>query len=531
MSFKVSRRGALKLGGATAVGALGVSMFGCSPSTTSEVESEAAAGATGAPAFLSAPEPITEFAETLEYDIVVVGAGESGLAAVHTAMEQGAKVACVQNLETVQTTGNTSASIDPTLTSPDAYQACVSFICETSDWRADRALVNAWAQNSYEAITWWADTAAERGVESVPRHNVLNYHGFEIHFHTNTYFHTEGNHQAPALVIAEALAEEGAEFYYSTPAVQLQVDDGAVTGVVCQREDESHVLFKAAKAVILCTGDYSGNRDMLDYYAPDTRGFKIVSPWRDGSGLCMGMWAGAQMTPTNHTKMIHGSQIAMPFLSIDRYGERFMPETVRMPSFNNIERRYLAADGFENPTGGRFFTVMPGNWRELVEQWYADDPTSCTVPSDSQAEGFVTADTVEDLVAQMNQLAEEGEWGIDELSVDAVSATIDRYNELCVNGADADFGKEAKYMVPIEAPFVVATAGTSTIPAILGGLIVNENGQCLDENFEPIPGLLAAGNASGQFYGGVDYPMDIGGLSVGRAVTSGFVAGRFASTL
>ena len=530
MEFEVSRRDLFKLGGAATVGALGMSAFGCAPAASSGINADAS-NATATPEFLQVPEPITEFAETLEYDIVVVGAGESGLSAVHTAMENGARVACVQNLQTVQTTGNTSASIDPSLTSPDAYQACVSFICETSGWRADRALVNSWAQNSYEAITWWADAAAARGVESKPRHNVLNYHGYEIHFHTNTYFHTKGNHQAPALVIAEALAEEGAEFFYSTPAVQLQTENGAVTGVVCQREDESYVLFKAAKAVILCTGDYSGNREMLDYYAPDTRGFKIVSPWRDGSGMRMGMWAGAQMTPTTHTKMIHGSQTAMPFLSVDRHGKRFMPESVRMPSLNNIERRYLAADGFENPTAGRFFTIMPSNWKELVDAWFEEDPTSCTVPTASQIEKFLTADTVEELVAQMNQQVVEEGWSIDELTVEDVTATIERYNELCEKGADADFGKDARYMVPIEAPYVAASARTSTIPAILGGLIVNENGQCLDGNFQPIPGLLAAGNASGQFYGGIDYPMDIGGLSVGRAVTSGFVAGRYASTL
>lgn len=202
-----------------------------------------------------------------------------------------------------------------------------------------------------------------------------------------------------------------------------------------------------------------------------------------------------------------------------------------MPSLNNIERRYLAADGFENPTAGRFFTIMPSNWKELVDAWFEEDPTSCTVPTASQIEKFLTADTVEELVAQMNQQVVEEGWSIDELTVEDVTATIERYNELCEKGADADFGKDARYMVPIEAPYVAASAGTSTIPAILGGLIVNENGQCLDGNFQPIPGLLAAGNASGQFYGGIDYPMDIGGLSVGRAVTSGFVAGRYASTL
>ena len=67
-------------------------------------------------------------AETHEYDVVVVGAGESGLSAVHTALEAGARVACVQNINAAQTTGNMAASIDLTQTDEAAVQACVSFI-------------------------------------------------------------------------------------------------------------------------------------------------------------------------------------------------------------------------------------------------------------------------------------------------------------------------------------------------------------------------------------------------------------------
>ena len=97
---------------------------------------------------------------------------------------------------------------------------------------------------------------------------------------------------------------------------------------------------------------------------------------------------------------------------------------------------------------------------------------------------------------------------------------------------DTEFGKRAKYLVPIEeGPFYAVPRGANSVPAILGGLIVDENQQCLDADGNPIEGFFAAGNASGQFYGGVDYPMDIEGLSVGRAITSGFVTGRYVASL
>ena len=131
----------------------------------------------------------------------------------------------------------------------------------------------------------------------------------------------------------------------------------------------------------------------------------------------------------------------------------------------------------------------------------------------------------------MIDYAAKNEWAMD-LSVDAIVASIARYNELCALGRDEDYGKDAKYLVEINGgPYYAIPRGSNKLPAILGGLVVNENHQCLNENFEPIQGLFAVGNASGQFFGGVDYPMDIEGLSIGRAITSGYVCGGYVAGL
>ena len=76
------------------------------------------------------PEPITEFAQTHEYDVVVIGAGESGLSAAHTAQEGGCSVAVVQNIDTPLTTGNMGASVDLDKTDEAGVQACVAFMLE-----------------------------------------------------------------------------------------------------------------------------------------------------------------------------------------------------------------------------------------------------------------------------------------------------------------------------------------------------------------------------------------------------------------
>ena len=533
----VSRRNFLKASGLTAVGALAAAnLAGCGQP---KVASGQSAPASSGPAFLQAPEPITQFAETHEYDVVVVGAGESGLSAVHSALEAGAKVACVQNINTAQTTGNMGAYLDIDANDEAALQACVSFVNWKSDFRSNRKLVEVWARNSQEALTWWADEAAAAGVESIRHDAVLPYNGYEIALHANTYFHVEGNHCAAAIAIAESLAAAGAEFFYNTPCVQLCVEEGVVKGAICTNKAGENELFKAAKGVILASGDYSSNAEMLEYYSPDTKGFSQFVDFRDGSGMCAGMWAGAVMTPTVHTKMIHGEPAAvrleMPFLFLDRHGNRFMDESCcRMGYMNNFARRYLAEVDYEDSTAAKFFSIVPSNWESYYEDWKAAAPYDISMYNASNKvnpEKWISGETPEELAENMIAYAAENDWAMD-LSVEAIVSSIRRYNELCAAGRDDDFGKSAKYMVEINGgPYYAIPRGSNKLPAILGGLVVDENHQCLSEGGEPIEGLFAVGNASGQFFGGVDYPMDIEGLSIGRAITSGYVCGNYVANL
>ncbi len=536
-----SRRDLFKLGGIAAASVAATSaLAGCGqPAVRSEETQASAATAVSGPSFLVAPEPITEFAETHDYEVVVVGAGESGVSAVHSALAAGARVACVQNAAAAQSTGNMAACIDLDKTSEAAIQACISFINWKSDYRSDRDLVEIWARNSQEAIAWWAETAAKGGVEAKYHDAVLPYNGYDIYLHANTYFHTEG-HNASVVAIAEQLEADGAEFFYLMPCVQLQTaEDGSVTGVICKSGDEYH-LFTASKGVILATGDYSSNAEMLDYYAPDCKGFRLATDFRDGTGMVAGMNAGAIMTPHTHTKMIHGepapTRLEMPFLFITQQGERFMDETCcRQGYLNNFVRKNLAEGGFSDPSLAKFFMLAPANWQDFYEDWKAESPYDISMfngPTPVNPERWIQADTLEELADAINAYGQESKWA--GVSVDAATlkATVERYNELCAKGADDDFGKAAKYLVPIEGgPYYAIPRGANMLPAILGGLVVDKNHQCLNAEFQPIKGLYAVGNASGQFFGGVDYPMDIEGLSIGRAITGGYYAGKLVASL
>lgn len=107
----------------------------------------------------------------------------------------------------------------------------------------------------------------------------------------------------------------------------------------------------------------------------------------------------------------------------------------------------------------------------------------------------------------MNAYAAENDWKLTNIDAAALADTVARYNELCAAGRDEDFGKAAKYLVPIEGgPYYAIPRGSNKLPAILGGLVVDGNHQCLNGEFEPIGRPVRRGNASGQFFGGVVTP-------------------------
>ena len=115
---------------------------------------------------------------------------------------------------------------------------------------------------------------------------------------------------------------------------------------------------------------------------------------------------------------------------------------------------------------------------------------------------IVVADTIEELAEGFG------------LPAETLKKTVERQNENHDAGVDPDFGKDAH-----------------RLSAICTGVDVNKQHQCLNEVGEPIEGLYAVGNCSGGFYGGVDYPLTVGGLSIGRCYTEGYVTGKLVASL
>ena len=343
----LSRRSLFKLGGLATAVAAGASLAGCAPQPKSASMADTGSGATraadGTPSFLIAPEPITEFDETRDFEVVVVGAGVSGMAAAMSAAEAGAKIACVQREATPSSQGNMAAGVDLNQTSEAGKQALISYLIKLADHRSNRALLEAWADNSFEALSWFREAASAGGIEVNPDEpqadRVLHINGYDVYLHANTYFRI--GHDEVVKAITPIAESAGVEFFFSCPAQQLVTDEsGRVTGVVCE-EDGKNVLFNASKGVILATGDYQCDLEMVAYYCPDIKEFPPCQMNRTGDGHKMGVWAGGEIEPTTHTKMIHDARVGRvdtPHLLVNAKGERFMCEGPMQGYLNNYVR-------------------------------------------------------------------------------------------------------------------------------------------------------------------------------------------------
>ena len=500
--MNVSRRDLFKFGGLAAITAAGAgALAGCAPQQKMASTGAAAAedGSTYVgPSFLQKPAEITEFDEEHTYDVVVVGAGESGLSAMHAALEAGATVGALQSLSIVQTAGNMGASIDLTKTNEAGIKAVLSFINYKSDYRANLGQVETWARNSQEALAWWAEAAAKGGSESKPYDYTVNCNGHEVFFHANTYFHDEG-HQKGALVIGDAVQAEGAEIFFETPCVQLLVEDGRVAGAIGETKDGAHVLLRANKGVIMAAGDYVGDSEMLYYYTPDAKGLHQAVDFRNGTGLKAAMWAGAQMCPASHTKMVHGEgpkvRFEMPYLFLDRHGKRFMDE-------NNtyvVKARTTALQTLDN------------------QAWVIVD-SECPVLDkviakfDRLHSPYGKADTIEELCKQVN-LPEKN-----------VVKGVKAYNDALAAGKLEEMVPPCTYKKPhpvAKAPFY-AVPFQGGMTATFGGPLINTKAEIQSLDGGSIPGLYAAGNAAG----GIFFFNYAGGAQLGAATVYGRIAGR-----
>jgi len=487
--------------------------------------------------FLPKPKPIADkdIKETLTYDVVVIGAGASGVPAALSARENGATVAVVQKAPFALAQGNSGSGIDLANSERAGVEALVSRLVADNNHRCNPKLVQQWAYHSGEAVKWVIDRAKQGGSPVIDQGNlqqrhILKVNGYSLNYVTSFFGpkpYTTGDGMRHLAITAE---KAGVKFYYQMPAVQLVLNSaGEVLGVIAKGRDGKYTKFLARKGVILATGDYQNNKAMSDYFVPDVRYLERKQMGKTGDGFVLAYWAGGVIEPVGHTKMLHdfdagpASMCDMPFLAVDRQGRRFVNETVEMSLLNNYLKDSRNAGHYSQVFDSDYMT-QAANWPgklvppEGLKNYMPEVSGPKKGVFESQINTYV-ADTLEELAKKI------------EVDPATLAATVKRYNELCAKAKDDDFGKPAEKMVPVlKAPFY-GIHRRVRVSAITSGMVVNENHQALNAQGRPIKGLYVIGNLGGGFYGGVDYPLTVFGLSLGRCYTFGYLTGRHVAKL
>lgn len=456
------------------------------------------------------------------YDVVVVGAGASGLASALSAAEAGAKVCLLQKEMGTNSQGASMAYLDLTQTSKTAQARLCHLMRELGEYRSKWELNYEWTQRSQEAITWFADHLIKAGYQE--KKDYMHFPIKKFPFdegvaHLNCYI-LPGN-VGGAVQTAYEANKDKVTAKFKTPAVQLIKDGDKVVGVYARTEDGKVLRVNANKGVILATGDYQNNEAMVNKYVPDAAPFDRKQLNKTGDGHLMGLMAGARMQLLGHTKMVHSSNApgnsrimqSGTMLAVNAAGERFCAEDMMFCVRNNVAR---------NQPEGRWISILdsqdPAPYQALEEPDQRQKDLS-QLDAATPEKGVFKAQTLEELADALK------------IPRDTFLKSVERYNSLCEQGFDEDFGKPKEMMIPVKTAPFYAINRKFAIAALTSGLEVNKNQQVLSEDMKPIEGLYAVGNCSGPFFGSPDYPMDIPGLSVSRAITSGYIAGKLVAGL
>lgn len=443
---------------------------------------------------------------TYDTEIVVVGGGAAGLTAALEAANNGAKVILVEKLamtggSTARSGGKVQAAgtdIQKAQGIEDNADLYYNHLMSVGENKIDPVKTRLIADNSLADFNWLVQNGVEfsKNIEQLhEKYRPMRGHYVSVQDGKKE---QDGHGWAITQPLEAAAKEKGVEILLETPAKKLIMDNnGTVTGIECENSLGDTIIVNA-KSVILATGGYDLNKELLEEYAPLVKPvFSTVAVGNVGDGLIMARDAGAKIQAGGGAILLYLDLSARvgetKGLYVDTTGSRFMDES----DFWFTRSKRLIE---RNQTGMFYITDSKGKLDTFDEL--------------SKSGKIIEGSTIEELA---------GKLGMKELS-----ATVTRYNELAKKGIDEDFKKKAEFMKSVEEgpfyaiPFLPISSGT------FGGPITNENGQVIAENGGIIKGLYAVGEVAN---GDLFYQEYAGsGSSISTCIGMGRIAGRFAAT-
>lgn len=571
-----SRRDFFKLGAVGAAGAAAAGLAGCAPAGGSGAAADAAGSGAAAGegavstddvvlklgnklpqwSFMVPPEPIPadQITEVVENDIIIVGSGMSGLTTAVAAAEKGGKVTLFSASSGPISRGGSNYArnskvmeelkVEPFAPSPFYYHEmrAASFAVDQAKWMRGY-------NESEEAMNWMIDIANEAGLQVILERD----NNFDLGPHYAHAFSTEGDsamvstgQQGAVEALEKKALEYGVQLIYDMKAEQLIREDdnkGRVTGVIASKingSGEGYVQFNG-KYIVLATGDYSLDKEMLACYCPEALQFvgfdQVETDYNTsfqmggiygGDGQKMGLWIGAAWQHAEAAPMYQGgwggSHEPLGFhwgLNVNSRTERYQREDISAP----YSAHYLLSQ-----PGNVAYGIWTSNYPQAIidrgQEWYLFG-SDYTLPPKTAEEmiaiwdagvedgSYYKADTLDELAGQLD------------LDPAKLKDVVARYNELVAAGEDTDFYKDPTYLIEIEetGPYYAAK-NTCTFMTIMGGLRTSVNMEVCDENDEPIPGLFNVGCMVGDMYAN-QYNFAIPGNSYGiNCLTFGYLLGH-----
>ena len=504
----------------------------------------------------------TAITETVDTDILIVGAGNGGMFAAAYAAANGLNFRVIEQNANVQDTRHWYGAVDSAAAKEAGEPATdkaklLSEISRYASGKCDQLVVKTWINESAamhdfmrsileDKYGWVCDFTS--GSEAAwPAENAEHNTDYLYPVQEHNYMASESASGTPRNeLLLQYIQELGYDVDFKTSLAKLEKNsDGRITGIIAQSTEDDHFIrYNANKGVLLACGGFPGNPYMMEQLDPLGTSVTTAcsySPADKGYGIRAAVWAGANLDKEAAPMLFDRGIVApgvdagyvdsdsafggkafpgkirqynpgtQPFLKVNRNGERFANESC---PYNDIV--YAAA----HQPGRVYAQICDANILEDAKRFHT---IGCSAQTRNGGEKYIQGKMDEAIEAgalfkcdTLDELADK--MGFTGAAKDTFLATVERYNELYDKQNDEDFGKPAYRLSAIRtAPFYGCWLGASLLTTEQG-IAINEKGQALDTNNQPMEGLYITGDMSGSFFAN-NYPCLMAGVAMGRTLT------------
>ena len=500
--------------------------------------------------------------ETVDTDILIVGAGNGGMFAAAYAAANGLNFRVIEQNANVQDTRHWYGAVDSAAAKEAGEPATdkaklLSEISRYASGKCDQRVVKTWINESAamhdfmrsileDKYGWVCDFTS--GSEAAwPAENAEHNTDYLYPVQEHNYMASESASGLPRNeLLLQYIQELGYDVDFKTSLAKLEKNsEGRITGIIAQSTEDDHFIrYNANKGVLLACGGFPGNPYMMEQLDPLGTSVTTAcsySPADKGYGIRAAVWAGANLDKEAAPMLFDRGVVApgvdggyvdsdtafggkafpgkirqynpgtQPFLKVNRNGERFANESC---PYNDIV--YAAA----HQPGRVYAQICDANILEDAKRFHT---IGCSAQTRNGGEKYIQGKMDEAIEAgalfkcdTLDELADK--MGFTGAAKDTFLATVERYNELYDKQNDEDFGKPAYRLSAIRtAPFYGCWLGASLLTTEQG-IAINEKGQALDTNNQPMEGLYITGDMSGSFFAN-NYPCLMAGVAMGRTLT------------